>query len=70
MVPDDPMAIERRLGALITSSEEPRGALAALVREFGAARTGQEARIVFASWRSRIDLVEETLEEVLAEQSS
>lgn len=67
MAQDDLLAIERRLSALITSSEEPRAPLIALVQEFGAERTAQEARIVFGSWRSRIDLAEEVLQQVLAE---
>ena len=65
---DDLMALSRRLDELIRASDDPREALADLVREFGAQRTAEEARIVFGSWRSRIDLVEDTLRRVLAEQ--
>lgn len=67
MSQDDLMAISRRLDALIPTSDDPHQALADLVREHGAERTAREARIVFGSWRTRIDLVETTLKEVLAE---
>ena len=67
---DDLMALSRRLDELIRASDDPREALRHLLREHGRERTAQEARIVFASWRSRIDLVEDTLRQVLAEQGS
>ncbi len=61
------MAISRRLDELSRSAGDPRQALVELVREYGPERTAQDARIVFGSWRTRIDLVEETLRVVLAE---
>jgi hypothetical protein len=64
----DLMAISRKLDDLIRRSDDPREALRDLVRVHGPERTAEEARIVFGSWRSRIDLVAETLKEVLAEQ--
>jgi hypothetical protein len=67
MEQDDLMAINRRLDELICSSEDPREALADLVRAHGPKKTAEEARIGFGSWRSRIDLVEDTLREVLSE---
>ena len=65
---DDLIAISRRLDELIQSSAEPREALAELVRAYGSEQTRRTARIVFASWRSRIDLVEDTLRQIIAEQ--
>ena len=65
---DDLMAIGRRLDDLIPTSADPRDVLADLVREHGPERTAQEARIVFGSWRTRIDLVEGALQEVLAQE--
>ncbi|OGO52937.1 MAG: hypothetical protein A2148_06755 [Chloroflexi bacterium RBG_16_68_14] len=70
MAQDELIALSRRLDELIRSSDDPGEALADLVREYGAQRTAEEARIVFGSWRSRIDLVEDTLRQVLAEQNS
>ena len=70
MAQDELTALTRRLDELIRSSDDPREALADLVREYGAQRTAEEARIVFGSWRSRIDLVEDTLRQSLAEQGS
>ncbi len=67
MAEDDVMAISRRLDELIRSTEDPREALVEFVREYGPERTAQDARIVFGSWRTRIDLVQETLRVVLAE---
>ncbi len=67
---DDLMAISRRLDELLRTSDDPRDALVELVREHGPERTAEEARIVFGSWRTRIDWVEEMLREVLAEHSA
>ena len=52
---DDLMAVSRRLDEL--------------VREYGAKRTAEEARIVFGSWRTGIDRMEEIRRQVLAEHS-
>ncbi len=67
MPEDDVMAISRRLDELIRSAGDPRQALVELVRKHGSERSAQDARVVFGSWRSRIDAVEETLRVVLAE---
>ena len=67
MEQDNLMAISRRLDYLIGgTADDPRGALADLVREHGPETTAEEARIVFGSWRSRIDLVEGALREIVA----
>ena len=70
MEQDDLMAINRRLDWLLRTSDDPREALVELVREHGPERTAQEARIVFGSWRTRIDGVEEMLKHVLAEHGA
>ena len=70
MEQDDLMAISRRLDELLRTSDDPREALVELVREHGPERTAEEARIVFGSWRTRIDRVEEMLRQVLAEHSA
>ena len=70
MEQDDLMAIVNRLDQLIPTSEEPREALAELVREHGSEKTLRAARIAFGSWRTRIDWVDETLHRVLAEHSA
>ncbi len=67
---DDLMAISRRLDELLRTSDDPRDALVELVREDGPKRTAEVARIVFGSWRTRIDRVEEMLRQVLAEHSA
>lgn len=67
---DDLMAISRRLDELLRTSDDPRDALVELVREGGPKRIAEEARIVFGSWRTRIDSVEEMLRQVLAEHSA
>ena len=66
MPQDDLMALSRQLEEIIRATGDPRAALAELVREHGPERTAEEARIVFGSLRSRIDLVEEMLKEILA----
>ena len=67
MVEDEPMAISAKLDELIARTrEDPREALAALVRRYGVARTAVEARIAIGSWRTRIDLVEDALKDILA----
>lgn len=64
-------AIQERVEALIAStSENPREVLAQLVREHGPETTAQVARIVFGSWRSRIDEVERVLDDILAQGAS
>lgn len=70
MSQDDPMAISRRLDELITTTREALPALREIVAEHGLDRTVQDARIVFASWRSRIDHVEATLDEIVAQHRS
>ncbi len=67
-MPKDDLALSRRLDEIIARSDDPREALVELVREYGTERTAREARVVFGSWRSRIDQVEETLRRVLAEE--
>ena len=70
MVEDEPMAISAKLDELIARTrEDPREALAALVRRYGVARTAVEARIAIGSWRTRIDFVEDKLNEVLVEHA-
>jgi hypothetical protein len=58
---EDLLALSRRLDELVRSTSDPSGTLAELVRRYGEERVFEEARIVFASWRSRIDLIEELL---------
>ena len=55
------------LDNLIRGTDEPGQVLRHLAQEHGLDETAQVARIVFGSWRSRIDLVEETLNEIVAE---
>ena len=69
MEQDDLMAVSRRLDELFRTSDDPREALVELVREHGPERMAEEARIVFGSWRTRIDRMEEILRQVLAEHS-
>ena len=69
MEQDDLMAVSRRLDELLRTSDDPREALVELVREHGPERTAEEARIVFGSWHTRIDRMEEILRQVLAEHS-
>ena len=70
MEQDDLMAVSRRLDELLRTSDDPREALVELVREHGPERMAEEARIVFGSWRTRIDRMEEILRQVLAEHSA
>lgn len=70
MEQDDLMAVSRRLDELLRSSDDPGEALVELVREHGPERTAEEARIVFGSWRTRIDRVEEMLRQGLAKHSA
>ena len=55
------------LDDLIRGTDDPGLVLRRLAQEHGLDETAQLARIVFGSWRSRIDLVEETLIEIMAE---
>lgn len=55
------------LDDLIRGTDEPGQVLRRLAQEHGLDETAQVARIVFGSWRSRIDQVEETLNEIVAE---
>ena len=55
------------LDNLIRGTDDPRQVLRRLAQEHGPEETAQLARIVFGSWRSRIDLVEDTLNEIVAE---
>ena len=55
------------LDDLIRGTGDARQVLRRLAQEYGLDETAQVARIVFGSWRSRIDLVEETLNEIAAE---
>ncbi len=55
------------LDELIRHTDDPGQVLRRLAQEHGLEETAQVARIVFGSWRSRIDLVEETLNEIVAE---
>lgn len=55
------------LDDLIRGTDDPGQVLGRLAQEHGLDETVQVARIVFGSWRSRIDQVEETLNEIVAE---
>ena len=68
MPPDDVLELTNRLNDLIRSATDPREALARIIDQFGAQRVAEEARIAFASWRSQVDFIEETLNELLAER--
>ena len=70
MEEDELMAISRRLDELLQTSGDPREALVELVRQHGPERSAEVARIVFGSWRTRIDRVEEILKQVLAEHGA
>lgn len=64
-------AIQESVETLIApTSENLRAVLDQLVREHGPERTAQVARIVFGSWRSRIDEVERVLNDILAQGAS
>ena len=65
---DDVLALSRQLDEIIRGGDEPREPLAELVRQHGGERVAEESRIVFASWRSRVDLVEEVLRGLLGPQ--
>ncbi len=70
MEEDELMAISRKLDELLQTSGDPREALVELVRKHGPERSAEVARIVFGSWRTRIDRVEEILKQVLAESGA
>ena len=55
------------LDDLIRGTDDPGQELRRLAQDHGLDETAQMARIVFGSWRTRIDLVEETLNEIVAE---
>ena len=58
--------LANELDELIRGTGDARQVLRRLAQEHGLEETAQVARIVFGSWRSRIDLVEETLNEIVA----
>ncbi len=60
--------LTNELDDLIRANVDVRPVLERLVQEHGMETATQVARIVFGSWRSRIDLVEEALNELLADQ--
>ena len=59
--------LANELDDLIRCSDDPGQVLRRLAQEHGLEETAQVARIVFGSWRSRIDLVEEMLNEIVSE---
>jgi hypothetical protein len=59
--------LANELDELIRGTGDARQVLRRLAQEHGLEETAQVARIVFGSWRSQIDLVEETLNEIVAE---
>jgi hypothetical protein len=66
---EDMLALTRRLDDLVRSADDPGATLVELLRQYGDQRVAEEAAIVFASWRSRIDLVEEVLRSLLEREA-
>lgn len=67
MLDDDAESITREVSDLLAGSADPIDALRELARRYGAERVAREARIALGSWRSRIELVADALEQMLGE---
>jgi hypothetical protein len=67
-VPDEEItSITRAVDELAVGQADPLEALRELARRYGVERVGREARIAIGSWRSRIELVADALEQMLGE---
>jgi hypothetical protein len=67
-MPDDEIdSITRAVDELIVGRGDPLEALRGLARRYGAERVGREGRIAIGSWRSRLELVADALEQMLGE---
>ena len=65
------MAIAQALDrTIIDQGSDLRSVLSELVAEHGSETVLRDARIVFGSWRTRIDTVEATLTDILSAQGS